>query len=201
MKTLTVSDIMALRPCYSESRVRELFGDRESLSLVEILQLDIPAEDRIWVLTRECVCDRDLLLAWVNGVADRAVRKYCLECGNTAVEAWARGWLDGTDRSQAAAAAAYAAAAAGAAARGDAESAWVAAYTTTGAAYVAYAAAYAAACAARAASESAWAAAGAACAANAASESACAAAAAREAERRVQVDDLICFLNDAEVSR
>ena len=116
MKALTVSDIMALNPCYHESRVRELFGDRESLTLVEILALDIPPEDRMWVLTRDGVCSRDVLSAWIDRIADRAVRNYCSECGNTAVEAWARGWLDGTDRSQAAAAAAYAAAAAWAAA-------------------------------------------------------------------------------------
>jgi len=104
MKTLTVSNIMSLNPCYSESRVRELFGDRESLTLVEILTLDIPPQDRIWVLTRDGVCSRDVLLAWMNRMADRAVRSYCLTCGVPAVEAWARGWLDGTDRTRAAAA-------------------------------------------------------------------------------------------------
>ncbi len=180
MKALTVSDIMVLNPCYSESRVRELFGARESLTLVEILQLDIPPQDRIWVLTRDGVCSRDVLLAWMNRMADRAVRSYCLECGIAAVEAWARGWLDGTDRT-----------------RGAAEAADVGHYatraTTQSAAFAARAAAYAAyaACAAaEAAAESVRAAAGAACAA------AGAACAAREAERRAQVDDLIRALND-----
>ena len=112
MKTLTLSDIMALRPCaaYPESRVRELWGDRESLSLIEILRLDIPAEDRLWVLTRDGVCDRDVLRRWAGAIADRAVRTHCLTCGVPAVESWARGWLDGTARTYAAADAAYAAA-------------------------------------------------------------------------------------------
>ena len=88
MKTLTVSEIMSLRPCaaYPETRVRELWGDRESLSLVEILRLGIPAEDRLWVLTRDGVCDRDVLRRWADAIADRVVRDYCLTCGVPAVE-------------------------------------------------------------------------------------------------------------------
>jgi hypothetical protein len=170
MKSLTVSDIMALGPCYAypESRVRELWGDRDALTLVEILRLNIPAEDRIWVLTREGVCDRDLLLTWVNGVADRAVRNHCLTCGVAAVETWARRWLDGTDRTSAAAYAAYAAA--------------DAAYATV------YDAAYAARAAARAAAY----------AAARAAAYAAAYAAANAAERQAQIDDFIRVLNDAE---
>ncbi len=109
MKTLTVSEIMALNPCYvyPESRVRELFGDRDTLTLIEILRLDIPAEDRIWVLTREGVLPVDVLRRFAATVADRAVRNHCLTCGVPAVESWARGWLDGTDRTACAAAAGY----------------------------------------------------------------------------------------------
>ena len=181
MKTLTVDQIMSLRPCaaYPESRVRELWGDRESLSLVEILRLDIPAEDRIWVLTRDGVCDRAVLRRWADAIADRAVRTHCLTCGVPAVESWARGWLDGTARTYAAAdaadAAAYAASAAAYAAARAASAASAAAQSTT---------AYAAARAASAASAAALAA---------------EAADAAERERRAQVDDLIRALNDAEV--
>ena len=124
MKTMTVQDIMCLRPCaaYPESRVRELWGDRESLSLVEILRLDIPAEDRIWVLTRDGVCDRAVLRRWADAIADRAVQAHCLTCGVPEVEAWARCWLDGTARTYAA----YAADAADAAADAAWAAAWVA---------------------------------------------------------------------------
>ena len=101
MKTMTVEQVMNLNPCraYPESRVRELWQGKDALTLVEILRLPIPELDRIWVLTRPNVCDRDPLLRWVNGVADRAVRNHCLNCGNEVVEAWAHRWLDGTDRS------------------------------------------------------------------------------------------------------
>ena len=73
MKTLTVADIMNLRPCnaYPESRVRELWGERESLSLLEILSLPIPAVDRIWVLTRNGVLPTDTRQKFADMTADR----------------------------------------------------------------------------------------------------------------------------------
>ena len=112
MKSLTVDQIMALNPCdaYPESRVRDLWAGRDALSLIEILRLDIPPNDRIWVLTRKGVCDRDLLMLWIDRVVERAVRKFCLTCGIPAVETWARGWLEATDRSYKTAKAARAAA-------------------------------------------------------------------------------------------
>lgn len=49
---ITVERIMEHNPCeqYPESRVRELIGDGKTP--LEILDLPIPGEDRIWVLTR-----------------------------------------------------------------------------------------------------------------------------------------------------
>ena len=48
--TITVNDIMALPPCsdYPRERVEALWGDRESLTRSEILDLPIPAADRVW---------------------------------------------------------------------------------------------------------------------------------------------------------
>jgi len=87
----------------------------------------------VWQLTREpdvWLRVHDAVIPLVTAMADRAVERHCLRCGVPAVEQWAARWLDGTDRSQAAAwaeaaAAAWAAwaeAAAEAAAR--AEEAW-----------------------------------------------------------------------------
>lgn len=50
---VTVSDVMSWRPCYSHARVKELFAGRESLSALEILDLEIPAEDCLWAVLRE----------------------------------------------------------------------------------------------------------------------------------------------------
>ena len=54
MRRVTVDDIMAKKPCdeYPRERIEELWGGKEDLTLMEILDLDIPAEDRIWAVTR-----------------------------------------------------------------------------------------------------------------------------------------------------
>ena len=100
MKTLTVSDIMALKPCYRESRVRELFGDRETVTVLEVAQAEIPPDDRVWLLLQPGVLPADVRTDATARIVTRAVTSHALHCGNTAVEEWARGWLDGTDRSQ-----------------------------------------------------------------------------------------------------
>ncbi len=167
MKALTVSDIMALNPCYSESRVRELFGDRETVTVLEVAQAEIPPDDRVWLLLQPGVLPADVRTDATARIVTRAVTSHALHCGNTAVEEWARGWLDGTDRSQAAA-----------------ESAWDAAESTWAAAWAAWAAAAAAWAAAGAAWAAAWGAAG---------------AARGDAERQMQVADIVAAISAAEV--
>jgi hypothetical protein len=194
MKTLTVAEIMALGPCeaYPESRVLELWQGKNSLTALEILSLDIPPEDRLWVMMRNGVLPDGTLRQFANTTADRAVRNHCLTCGVPAVEAWARNWIDGTNRTTYAAyAAADAADAAADAARAAAYAARAAAYAAAYAADVAYAAraaAYAAAYAADVA-YAAYAAAFAAWAARAAAD-----AAADAAERQLQIADLVSLL-------
>jgi hypothetical protein len=54
MLKITVDMIMSWAPCdeYSRSRVQKLGSGREGLTPLEICDLDIPAEDRLWVLLR-----------------------------------------------------------------------------------------------------------------------------------------------------
>jgi len=167
MKALTVSDIMALEPCYSESRVRELFGDRETVTVLEVAQAEIPPDDRVWLLLQPGVLPADVRTDATARIVTRAVTSHALHCGNTAVEEWARGWLDGTNRSQAADAADAAACAAADAAADAADAAWAAAR----------AAAWAARAAAR---DAAW------------------AAAWGDAERQMQVADIVAAISAAE---
>jgi hypothetical protein len=51
---ITVDQIMELEPCpdYTRTRVEGLWGDNESLSLCQILGLDIPIDDRFWAVTQ-----------------------------------------------------------------------------------------------------------------------------------------------------
>jgi len=182
MKALTVSDIMALEPCYSESRVRELFGDRETVTVLEVAQAEIPPDDRVWLLLQPGVLPADVRTDATARIVTRAVTSHALHCGNTAVEEWARGWLDGTDRSQDAAwDAARAAWDAARAAR-----AAVAAYAAhaADAAYAAHAATHAAAYdATYAAARAAWDAWD---------------AARADAERQMQVADIVAAISAAE---
>ena len=53
-KRVTIGQVMALDPCegYTLERVTELFAGRKTMALTAILGLDIPVEDRIWVVTK-----------------------------------------------------------------------------------------------------------------------------------------------------
>ena len=53
--TVTVDDIMLEEPCedkYPRERIQALAGDRATMTPQEIAALDIPIEDRIWILSQ-----------------------------------------------------------------------------------------------------------------------------------------------------
>ena len=58
MKKITVAQIMEWNPCgdYPEERVKKLIGRGKTPA--QILDLDIPAEDRLWVVLREDIIPR-----------------------------------------------------------------------------------------------------------------------------------------------
>jgi hypothetical protein len=71
MKSVTVNDVMSWEPCYIEDfgedkarmMITDLFAGRETLTVIDMLRLDIPAQDRLWAVLREdCVDDRTLRL-------------------------------------------------------------------------------------------------------------------------------------------
>ena len=145
MKTWTVDEMLADLPCcrcYTRERVEELWAGRERLSLLEILDLDIAAQDRVWVCCRD---DHPRRAVWIWRVVGRGVREHAVHCGVPEVEHWADLWLPGEDRSaESAWAAAEAAEKARAAARAEereaearaaaAESAWAAVWLAAAAA-------------------------------------------------------------------
>jgi len=61
MKIITTEVIMTHNPCddYPESRISELIG--KGKTPLEILDLPIPSQDRIWVLTREEILSDQIL--------------------------------------------------------------------------------------------------------------------------------------------
>jgi hypothetical protein len=68
---ITVDQIMALGPCHTEDRVRELLPSGQC-TIREIIDAPIPWMDRLWVLVR--VIDDDLMWRlWACDCAERAL--------------------------------------------------------------------------------------------------------------------------------
>ena len=90
----TIDDMLAERPCpyYDRVRVTELWDGRHGLTLGDILELEIPVTDRLWVVARSGIA-----VPWTERIVTRAVTTHVLSCGIPAVECWAVRWLDGTD--------------------------------------------------------------------------------------------------------
>jgi hypothetical protein len=112
MKTVTIEQVMGWDPCeeYTREKVEELFSGRESLTARDIVDLYIPAKDKVWALLHnEFISDGQTHL-YACDVAERALVAE-REAGREPDErSWAaieakRAWLDGkiTDEELAAA--------------------------------------------------------------------------------------------------
>ncbi len=103
IETVKVDWIMGFKPCrdYPEERVRELLGD--GIPRADLLRLSIPAEDRVWVATRDGFLSPDELQAWLDIVSARAIRLSFGRSGIPSWESWATRWLSGCGRSRVAA--------------------------------------------------------------------------------------------------
>ena len=106
MKTLTIDQVLSDHPCdtYTRGRLLKLSKGRESLTLLEVLSLRIPPEDKVWIMTRSGVLTASKNQAWKVVVCTRAITKYALHCGIPSVETWAQNWLANKDRTPAGAA-------------------------------------------------------------------------------------------------
>ena len=174
MKTWNIDEMLFEQPCEeyrNRALLERLWDGRERVSILDVLRLEIPAEDRLWVATLPDALEPAVQFRWLEGIVARAINRALEVYDDPQFITWASRWLDGTDRNAAAARAAARAAAHAARAAG-----WTAAYAAYAAAYAAGAAAYAAGAAAYAA--------------------AYAAGAAEAAEREQQVADLVTILED-----
>ncbi len=58
MKTMTVKEFKRLRPCYPDSWIKTIVGNKEVWNALEVLKLDnVPAEDRLWAVIRQQFLD------------------------------------------------------------------------------------------------------------------------------------------------
>ena len=156
MLTATIADVLSWYPCdhYDEHRIRELATGRESFTALDVLTLDIPIQDRFWVVLRPELIDERTLHLFMCDCAEHVLPLFEREHPDDdrprrAIEIARRYARGEATRAELAAAS---------------SAAWDAAYA---AAWDAASAASAAACAAR---DAAWDASAAACAAASAAE-------------------------------
>jgi hypothetical protein len=78
VRSLTVAEVMELHPCayYSESRVLKLWAGRESLTIADIAELDIPVQDRLWCVLSPGVLPDAVLGELHCRIVDEAVEIY-----------------------------------------------------------------------------------------------------------------------------
>jgi hypothetical protein len=73
---ITLPAALAAGLCYDAERIAKLYAGRESLTALDILTLDIPAEDRIWAVTQEGVCPDPILWTFACDCTERALPNY-----------------------------------------------------------------------------------------------------------------------------
>ncbi len=141
LPTFTLDDVLEAKPCLTRSEVRELWGDRESATALDVMGADdLQIADRVWLLCKvEKALPAEIRTRWIDRTVTRAVTTHALH--HPVTRKWARRWLLGVDRSRKSARAARAAAAAAA----QAAAVWAAWAATDAADAAADAAAYAAA--------------------------------------------------------
>jgi hypothetical protein len=72
MKTVTVERFLGFDPCYPESRIREIAGDRKEWDALGIPALaGVPAEDRLWAVLREELTPAPILHEFACRCAER----------------------------------------------------------------------------------------------------------------------------------
>ena len=74
MKKVTLSQFMLLDPCYSEEQIIDIIGDKKEMTALEVLDLDIPAEDRLWAVLREEFIDASILHEFACRCAEEALK-------------------------------------------------------------------------------------------------------------------------------
>jgi hypothetical protein len=108
MKTWTVDQMVKEGACYTPERIAELWARRTALALPDILALDIPSVDKMWVVWRPKAITVVQQQHIVEHIVARCIQAHALSEAVTKV--WAENWLSGKDRTRKAAGAAGAAA-------------------------------------------------------------------------------------------
>jgi ribosomal protein L12E/L44/L45/RPP1/RPP2 len=120
MKRVTVDEVMSWEPCekYTRTRVTELFAGRKTVSAMNVLGMDIPADDKLWAVLHPEMIPEPALHEFACRVAHACLTARRKEGHKIDPRSWRairvkRAWLEGkaTDEALASArSAAYSAA-------------------------------------------------------------------------------------------
>ena len=69
---ITRSFFRTVNTYYLNAEIAKLIPE-DGLSILDVLDLDIPAADRIWIATRPSVLPRPMLLEWLARLVERAL--------------------------------------------------------------------------------------------------------------------------------
>lgn len=72
MKTLKLEKLLSYSPCYSQQQVENIYRNRTDLTLDDILNLDIPTIDKIWVLIQDWYLDETQVSEFQKIILDKA---------------------------------------------------------------------------------------------------------------------------------
>jgi hypothetical protein len=116
---MKIDDVLSFKPCgkYSRKYLQKLAGDKAEWTVLDVLDLDIPAKDKFWLVLREELIPARTLHLFACNIAEQALLAERKAGREPHTDSWAaiqakRDWLDGkiTDDQLSAAWAAWSAA-------------------------------------------------------------------------------------------
>ena len=98
--TVTVDDLLSWKPCHSEAKIRDIAGNKQEWTAMEILALEhVLPEDRLWVVLRPELIDEPVLHELACRFAERMLpaweSQYPTDTRPHAAIAAKRAWLHG----------------------------------------------------------------------------------------------------------
>jgi hypothetical protein len=76
MSELTIEQLMRWNPCYDRDRILEIANGKTEMTAIEIANLDIPVEDRLWVLLRPHFFSESDLRMIVAAFAEQSLKYF-----------------------------------------------------------------------------------------------------------------------------
>jgi hypothetical protein len=102
MKKATINKVLSWDPCegYTEEVIAGLFAGRKAMTALDMLDLDIPDEDRLWAVLREDLIDAPMLHEFACWCAEGALSEQRKRGREPDPRSWAaiaakREWLRG----------------------------------------------------------------------------------------------------------